>query len=1148
MGFGGLSGGCLGCFFKSCGIFRPQVVNQKNTRMETHPNPLTRTPRYYYADRHPFYFGNYLNMARHNAYMILNDVLEQFGRDRNAAPVSEESLAGAVVGFYKRLPADRQAGFVAALAAQLPFLACPVALPDSDPAAPPPQPPQGEAAVVCLAAALRALHDLRNAHSHAHHPPVGAPGLSVQYLFDHGAEVLLPRRFGWLQPDDYRHLQRRRTPEFKYDLHDPASGHFTEKGLAFFICLFLERRYAFRFLSRLEGLKRNDTAWARATLQCFTLYCCRLPTPRLDSSDILLDMLNELGRCPDPLYHCLSEPDRDRFDFSDKRALAAADLGPDEPAGIVRTPMKRHDDRFPYFALRFFDDTRALGSLRFHLHLCQRVTDRYPKTIDGQTRERLLLEPVRVFGRWADYAPAKMPPYWKQALDDDTIRQFAPRYNLDGNNIPMRIVDNPGKTTFPSLGKQRAEQPHFILSTYELRNLFLYHYLHREKGWIEQSPEDYLMAYRERFHRLLDDVQQGRLRPATAPPDYSPARVGKFKKPELERLPEHIAFLERSLPTEQDPKRHRLKQQDLERSKRRLAELERYEARKAALGPTILAQYGIRLQDLPDAIRGYLMGIRTLSVKTKAIEKFSTHIKETEQRLEDLAGNRWRRLRAGDLATWIARDILLCKPHQPDGKGMPNSDEYNTLQAKIAYFPVHKNSLPAFFAEQGLTGSDAYKHPFLQQVDVRRCGSVLDFYKAYLIERQRWLNQALRAIRPGKNAPTTAPLSEAEIERRYGYFLQIKNTPALQKHYDREAPVYLPKGLFNRPILLALQANGYPVDPDSDNAAHGLACLLERDSQAFYSAYPRYVRWRPEGTDEPLEWVEKDKRLEQIKADIQRLGRFKKRDEANEAVYRACKSDENHIYEREQAIRYAQSTDQALWLMAQMRAKAGLDERPDRDFQRFRLYDIGFDRVQPDTDDTGEPSASVLDLSVSVQLPYHIEESGRTVVITDQLPIKRHGEFRRFLKDRRIGDLLAYLPAERTEISRAEIEEEIKIYDERREAFFEKIYHFEAALYERYEAAFRATPPEGGLFHHRHYLQVLGAQASPDIFGTLGLDKTCYLRNKLCHNQIPPAAAFAPLLDPVSDQPIAARLFDLANSTYDFILQQLDIHLTIETP
>lgn len=1100
--------------------------------METSPTDPKLRPRYYYSDRHPFYFGNALNMARHNAYMILNELFEQFGRDRSANPVSEESLAGALQGFYKKKPADWQSRFAGALAAHFPFLACPESLPDpARPELPPPGQPQGQEVVDRLAAALRTLHQLRNVYSHAHHPaPFGALA-PLQYLFDYGARELLPRRFGRFRPEDLLHLrQSSETDGFRYRLHDAATGAYTEKGLAFFICLFLERRYAFRFLSRLEGFKKTDTEWARATLQCFALYCCRLPRPRLESSDILLDMLNELGRCPDKLYHCLSDTDRRRFNFA-----AAAEPAPEpEETG---TPMKRYDNRFPYFALRYFDDARAFGRLRFQLQLASLVLERYPKTIDGIERERMLLEPLRVFGRWSDFTAAKMPPHWKTGPTAERVWQFAPHYNLDGGNIPLKIVQDPDRIGFPPLEKRKAEQPDAILSTQELHNLFLYDYLHRRKGWIEKTPEDYILDYRRRFRQLLDDVQSGRLKPAALPPDYHPARVGKYKKPERERLPEHIAFLERSLPNESDPKRRRQKEEDLRKSKTRLAELERYDARKAALAPEIAEKYGIRLQDLPDAVREHLMGFRQLSLKNKTIEKLSALLKDTQKRLEVLSKHHWGKLKVGDVATWIARDLLLFKPHRPDGKGMPNSDEYNTLQAKIAYFPVHKPTLTAFFADQGLTGRDAYTHPFLHEVDLNRCHSVFDFYSDYLKMRQRWLNKALGTVKPRDKAEK--PLSDGEIDRRYGYFLQIKNKPLHEKVYAADSPLYLPKGFFNPPILAAMHRNGYPIDPAKDNAVHALALLLEGDTQGFYTEYTRLVH-----VPDEREWVEKERYMEEIKAEIARLSQWKKRNDEEEGNYRSLKSEENRIYEREQAIRFAQSTDRALWIMSQERAGTRFNDLAAREFNEFRLRDVGFDRLAAAENETGK---NVLDLSVPVELPYRIAGQDREIIITDTLPIKRHGDFRRFLKDRRIEDLLAYLSADCAKISRPELEAEIETYDQRREAFFEKIYRFEAAVFERFGESFPPLSGEKTCYNHFDYLSVIEQNAPAGIFDPLGLDKTCELRNKLCHNEIPAAADFSALIEVDDSKQIAARLFDLADRTYDTIMEKLHIELHIET-
>ena len=106
------------------------------------------------------------------------------------------------------------------------------------------------------------------------------------------------------------------------------------------------------------------------------MFCCRLPQPKLESSDILLDMINELGRCPAALYTVLSEENKQRFHISRdvdggfEREDTGIDVEESEDLELEQELiLKRQGDRLPYFALRYFDDTDAFSTLRFDVYL-----------------------------------------------------------------------------------------------------------------------------------------------------------------------------------------------------------------------------------------------------------------------------------------------------------------------------------------------------------------------------------------------------------------------------------------------------------------------------------------------------------------------------------------------------------------------------------------------------------------------------------------------------------------------------------------------------------------------------------------------------------------------------------------------------------
>ncbi|MEZ4961709.1 MAG: hypothetical protein R2830_17905 [Saprospiraceae bacterium] len=66
-------------------------------------------------------------------------------------------------------------------------------------------------------------------------------------------------------------------------------------------------------MSQIKGFKDTSTPDKQATRKCFTQYRCQLPRPKLESSDVKLDMLNELVRCPAELWELLGEDDRRQF-------------------------------------------------------------------------------------------------------------------------------------------------------------------------------------------------------------------------------------------------------------------------------------------------------------------------------------------------------------------------------------------------------------------------------------------------------------------------------------------------------------------------------------------------------------------------------------------------------------------------------------------------------------------------------------------------------------------------------------------------------------------------------------------------------------------------------------------------------------------
>ena len=59
------------------------------------------------------------------------------------------------------------------------------------------------------------------------------------------------------------------------------NNDLSEKGYAFFISMFLERKYSYLFLKKLSGFKRGDSLQYRLTLEVFTALSTKPPVERL---------------------------------------------------------------------------------------------------------------------------------------------------------------------------------------------------------------------------------------------------------------------------------------------------------------------------------------------------------------------------------------------------------------------------------------------------------------------------------------------------------------------------------------------------------------------------------------------------------------------------------------------------------------------------------------------------------------------------------------------------------------------------------------------------------------------------------------------------------------------------------------------------
>ncbi|MFB6317205.1 type VI-B CRISPR-associated RNA-guided ribonuclease Cas13b [Saccharicrinis sp. FJH54] len=971
---------------------------------------------------HPFYFAHYLNMAKHSVYLILSDISLELTGSNDA--VLEENLTDIKIlnqKFGKNKP-DELAYRNQLLVKHFPFLRQGKNIEDKELYKDLPEK---------LKAAVKTLTDLRNSCSH--YPFLEAySAIDLKPYFDLAITKAENRMSGFFTSEDFFILKNDEKGWYKLNSDNEK---FTLKGLCFFTCFFLEKKYAFQFLAGIKGFKDSRDHKFRATLETFTEHCCRLPYPKLESSDFKLDILNELSRCPQELFSILGEEDQKLF-------IAKTDEAGTEPDEGQQPIMKRHGDRFPYFALRYFDESKLLNDIHFHIQIGRWVKDEYQKNILVE-RERKILKEIRTFGELENYSAEKIPDYWTQHnISVDDFDPFYPKYRLVGNRIGISI----GKkyNNWPLPGKNNPK-PTAILSTYELPNIFLYGYLYR-KGFLKTSPGDFIQEHLNKINTFIADVQSGNIKP-----------VGDFT---LEK------------------KRDQGDNKELLKRKKILNE--------------ILLKKRISFNDLPDSVRYYLLGYKWKSNRKQTKEFLKKMLKESNRLID-----RAEKIKIGDMAQQLARDIVFMSPpydHKDKSGEMHklklNDQEYDFLQKSIAYFRSNKFNIDEFFKSHKLFISSK-KHPFLYKINVLKCQVTSDFFIKYYRQKIKWLNEELEQFKNRR-------FNVDDFLDDYAYMIQL-DKKTHEKNYEDGTP-FLPRGFFNPPVIKALQNQGYDLK-SSDNVSFAIKRMLNELSQTFYDK-PRFyadkIKLQPQEIVSNLK--AKQKTIDE------------ESDEAKQLHYQI-----KDIYKSEKSILHQQFTDRVLWIMVKELLPEGIAIN-DGDLSK-----VGFDIKENNVLDIMYPMSETL---------------FNEYIVTDMLPIKRYGEFRRFLKDRRLENLLKYFD-NHVPIERDRLVKELEAYDLGRKQIFEKIYLFEKTVYSKFSSELEPTMHEGHEYvKHWEYLNFIKNKFKIEIPGEeLIGDGLTEWRKRFMHNQIVFNEKIKNLIDLDSDILITNQILNLVGNIYDKMME-----------
>ncbi|MCX8521663.1 MAG: type VI-B CRISPR-associated RNA-guided ribonuclease Cas13b, partial [Rhodoferax sp.] len=392
-----------------------------------------------------------------------------------------------------------------------------------------------------------------------------------------------------------------------------------------------------------------------------------------------------------------------------------------------------------------------------------------------------------------------------------------------------------------------------------------------------------------------------------------------------------------------------------------------------------------------------------------------------------------RVLRAGEMATFLAKDMLRFQPVQDENsphKGKPTSIMADLLQARLAYFGRDKTSLPALFNSLHLTGNEQAQknHPFLQEIQINAAGmnGIAQFYEAYLQKRKSYLQGLQHQLSQAASVLRQPAFAWLKVEQA-GKRLQGKDDVAklVTQYLDRMAePLNLPRGLFreltvhalkrlgNADLNAELQAN---LDKEAGRGRFTSPSILvalyflhvQKDaSQDFY--YDDMSRLDKRFDDL---YGDKWREMQWAKDEVQRLQQISPRltpREVDQALQQKCvqrrKKMGNFKHDLDRTLSHRASQDQVLFLAARQlidldtkrnkgTQQAGQDGATETMFDKLRLQTLKRD-------------------DLNQMVPHEVCVADKTI-FDEQVKAKNIGRFKSLARDRRLPGVLHYYPEDR---------------------------------------------------------------------------------------------------------------------------------------
>lgn len=1110
----------------------------------------------------PWYFGAYLNMARHNVFLISNEIIEKL--NLNIKPLdNEEHISNSFIVKKELLDNNNPRLILSMLSRFMPA----VKIFSSDLLHKELREKSDNEGVdilgmtTFLKKSFTELNAFRNNYSHYYSSETQDNrkitvdeefAIMLRKQFEFAVSIARKRFEGVIPAKSFDFVENTIAQDLFSD-----SNTITTRGLVFFNCLFLDKENAFQFFNKVSGFKDTRIYDFLATREVFTVFCVKLPHDKFVSEDpkqaLQLDILNYLNRAPKELYNSLTQQGKKIFqpdlselarnniaENSTNETIAEYDY--DEYIQAIST-KKRSDDRFPEFALKYLDESDTF-QFDFHIHLGKAITKSYEKAILGEKPDennRNIEKSIKTFGALKAYKKLKnedsedvmnsiiQEDEFKKLFeekDKEHFTQYAPHFHIQNNKIGLLSKLNKHNNRLPDK-LYRPIPPDAFLSIHELPKVALLEIL--KKGKASELITTFLQTNknviynREFIERVKSELNFEELQKVFFD-ENSPSLIYNN---ETEKTIEEIRNqLKKPIPENQ--KRNL-------RSKLKSLIYARYvndvNKRKEKLNK-VLRKHQLDVSQIPGKIVDYWLNIKSVKKETIIRNRIKAEKKDCKNRLKDLTNGKAPKI--GEMATYLARDMVNLVINE-DVKKKITSFYYDLLQESLALYadPAKKQLFLDLCGRELKLFDKNIGHPFLADICFDKITKTKDLYRQYIelkgtkVKQEKtwdrknnkfrvneiddnWIyNTFYSKTRDKKTGAentdiklpeSNVPLSYVRLNRDKSVFDEwLDSVSKGNKRNPNPKPIDLPTNLFDD-TLIALLKEKVKTDENTKYNYSKLLALWMNETQPYYSFEREYTVFKDKPYQAIVCFNPSDKKpfKEHYFSTMGQTFAKRKNEDKRIQKHQVATVFKKAIEENEKAIRFYQTKDRITLLI--------LNELIGKDLK------ISLNELSPNADKS----------PLEAQIP--IQEHIQGKIITDTRKRKDVSIFRKLVSDRRLYHLFEYYESER--ISYEDLRNELNDYDRYKEQVFKAAFDLEKAIInvatdEEYDDIEAAGTKKGSNIQHHPYLNWL---KSKNFVNEIEKEFLYNVRGKFSHNQYPEKDIVIKLIQDFQNTTIAHKV------------------------